>query len=341
MARGVPSNWPELSDEELLKLRLCDLPVKIEGTILETRIDLLKGELASRGLNFPIHFYLSDEWFTPDGEASMAVPFYLAHPRLERLERRMMRHVEGGSAESGMRILRHEAGHAIDTAYRLRRRKRWREVFGPASRPYPDSYTARPGSRRYVQHLGDWYAQAHPCEDFAETFAVWLKPNSSWRREYAQWPAFKKIEFVEELLAEVRQGRAPVRNREVVEPLRENTRTLADHYRRKLARHARYRRSVTDHVLERVFSAARPSPRAQRASTFLRAHAPALVAFALRVRVAERYSIEQILRILVERADKRGLWLRGSRRLALRQARRMLVHLTRLYAQGESPRLSL
>ena len=126
-----------------------------------------------------------------------------------------------------MRILRHEAGHAIDTAYRLRRRERWREVFGAASLPYPDSYTARPGSRRYVQHLGDWYAQAHPCEDFAETFAVWLKPNSSWRREYAQWPAFKKIEFVDALLAEVRQGRAPVRNREVVEPLRENTRTLA------------------------------------------------------------------------------------------------------------------
>jgi len=132
-----------------------------------------------------------------------------------------------------------------------------------------------------------------------------------------------------------------VRNREVVEPLRENTRTLADHYRRKLARHARYRRSVTDHVLERVFSAERPSPRAQRASTFLRAHTAALVTFALRVRVAERYSIEQILRILIERADKRGLWLRGSRRLALRQSRRMLVRLTRLYAQGESPRLSL
>jgi len=170
---------------------------------------------------------------------------------------------------------------------------------------------------------------------------VWLKPNSSWRREYEKWPAFKKIEFVDALLGEVRRGRAPVRNREVVEPLRENTRTLADHYRRKLARHARYRRSVTDHGLEHVFSAERPSPRAQRASTFLRAHTPALLAFALRVRVAERYSIEQILRILIERADKRGLWLRGSRRLTLRQSRRMLVHLTRLYAQGESPRLSL
>jgi hypothetical protein len=192
-----------------------------------------------------------------------------------------------------------------------------------------------------VQHLGDWYAQAHPCEDFAETFAVWLKPNSSWRREYAQWPAFKKIEFVDALLAEVREGRAPVRNREVVEPLRENTRTLAEHYRRKLARHARFRRTVTDHMLERAFSAGRPSPRAQRASTFLRAHTPALVAFAMRVRVAERYSIEQILRLVIDRADKLGLWLRGSRRMALRQSRRMLVHLTRLYAQGESPRLAL
>ena len=159
-------------------------------------------ELDKRQIGFRPHVWLSEEWFSPDGVPGIAVPFYLAHPRLERLERRMMRNVEGGSAESAMRILRHEAGHAIDTAYRLRRRKRWREVFGPASLPYPDTYRARPGSRRYVQHLGEWYAQAHPCEDFAETFAVWLKPNSSWRRTYAQWPAFHKLEFVDELLTE-------------------------------------------------------------------------------------------------------------------------------------------
>lgn len=252
-----------------------------------------------------------------------------------------MKQVEGGNDNWMMRILRHEAGHAIDTAYRLRRRKRWRAVFGAASQPYPDTYTARPGSRRYVQHLGDWYAQAHPCEDFAETFAVWLKPNSSWRREYENWPAVNKLEFVDQLLDEVRTRRAPVRNREVVEPLRDNTRTLAEHYRRKLARYTRYRRTVTDHLLERVFTDTRPSPRAQRASTFLRANTASLVAFALRVRVAERYSIEQILKIVIERAEKLGLWLRGNRRLALRQSRRMLVQLTRLYAQGESPRLSL
>ena len=329
-----------MSDEQLLSLRFCDLKLKIERSPVAKRVRRLYRELDKRQIGFRPHVWLSEEWFSPDGVPGIAVPFYLAHPRLERLERRMMRNVEGGSAESAMRILRHEAGHAIDTAYRLRRRKRWREIFGPASLPYPDTYRARPGSRRYVQHLGEWYAQAHPCEDFAETFAVWLKPNSSWRRTYAQWPAFHKLEFVDELLENVRGTRPPVRNREVVEPLRENTHTLADHYRRKLRRYSMYRRTVTDHLLERVFTA-ELLRRAPRASTFLRAHSLHLVNATMRELHAERYSVEQILRIVVERADKLGLWARGSRRDALRHARWMLVYLTRLYAQGESPRLSL
>jgi hypothetical protein len=330
-----------MSDEQLLGLRFCDLKLKIERSPVAKRVRRLYRELDKRQIGFRPHVWLSEEWFSPDGVPGIAVPFYLAHPRLERLERRMMRNVEGGSAESAMRILRHEAGHAIDTAYRLRRRKRWREIFGPASLPYPDTYRARPGSRRYVQHLGEWYAQAHPCEDFAETFAVWLKPNSSWRRTYAQWPAFHKLEFVDELLTSVRDGRAPVRNREVVEPLRENTHTLADHYRRKLRRYSMYRRTVTDHLLERVFTAERVNTRARRASTFLRAHGLHLVNATMRELHAERYSVEQILRIAVERAEKLGVWVRGSRRDALRHARWMLVYLTRLYAQGESPRLAL
>jgi len=330
-----------MSDEQLLATRFCDLKLHIERTPIAKRVRRLYRELDKRQIDFRPHVWLSEEWFSPDGVPGIAVPFFLAHPRLERLERRMMGQVEGGSSESAMRILRHEAGHAIDTAYRLRRRRRWREVFGPASRPYPDSYTARPGSRRYVQHLGDWYAQAHPCEDFAETFAVWLKPNSSWRREYAAWPAFKKIEFVDELLAEVRDSRAPVRNREVIEPLRDNTRTLGEHYRRKLARYSRYRRTVTDHLLERVFTAARPTVRARRAVTFLRANTASLVNSAVRESLAERYCVEQIMRIIIGRAEKLGLWLRSGQRLTTRQARRMLVQLTRLYAQGESPRLSL
>ena len=330
-----------MTDEQLLGLRFCDLKLKLERSPVAKRVKRLYRELDKRQIGFRPHVWLSEEWFSPDGVPGIAVPFYLAHPRLERLERRMMRNVEGGSAESAMRILRHEAGHAIDTAYRLRRRKRWREVFGPASLPYPDTYKARPGSRRYVQHLGEWYAQAHPCEDFAETFAVWLKPNSSWRRTYAQWPAFHKLEFVDELLSSVRGSRAMVRNREVVEPLRENMRTLADHYRAKLRRYSMYRRTVTDHLLERVFSAEKTGGRARRASSFLRTHALALENATIRELGAERYSVEQILKIVIERADKLHLWVRGGTRGALRHAKWLLTYLTRLYAQGESPRLAL
>jgi len=339
--RRALRSWTRMSDEQLLAMRFCDLKLRIERTPLASRVRRLYRELDKRQIGFHPHVWLSEEWFSPDGVPGIAVPFFLAHPRLERLERRMMRNVEGGSAESAMRILRHEAGHAIDTAYRLRRRRRWREVFGPASRPYPDTYKARPGSRRYVQHLGEWYAQSHPCEDFAETFAVWLKPNSSWRRTYANWPAFHKLELVDELLEGVRGKRAPVRNRLRIEPLQDNTRTLADHYRRKLKRHNIYRRTVTDHLLERIFTDEKSAGREVRASTLLRAHRAGLVTAAMRELGEERYSVEQILRIVVERAEKLRLWVRGSQRDALRHSRWMLTYLTRLYAQGESPRLSL
>ena len=254
-------------------MRFCDLKLQIERTPLARRVRRLYRELDKRQIGFRPHVWLSEEWFSPDGVPGIAVPFYLAHPRLERLERRMMRNVEGGSAESAMRILRHEAGHAIDTAYRLRRRRRWREVFGPASLPYPDSYTARPGSRRYVQHLGDWYAQAHPCEDFAETFAVWLKPNSSWRRNYAQWPAFNKLEFVDELLGErARRARAGAQSRGHRAAARQHAHarpsTTAASWRVTAATAARSPITCWNACSRRT----RPAAHARRASTFLRAH---------------------------------------------------------------------
>jgi len=170
--------WEKLSDDQLLSLRFCDLKLTIQGTELQDAIERLYRELSMRGIRFRPHCWLAQEWFSPDGIPGIAIPFYLAHKRLISLERRFMREVEGGNRNWLMRILRHEAGHAIDTAYRLRRLKSWRAAFGPASLPYPDTYRPRPGSRRFVQHLGAWYAQAHPTEDFAETFAVWLTPRS-------------------------------------------------------------------------------------------------------------------------------------------------------------------
>ncbi len=227
--------WVRLGDEALLKVRLCDLDLTVEDSRLARPMQRLYEELAGRGIEFKPHAWLAEEWFSPDGVPGIAVPFYLAHPRLERLERRMMHQVEGGNTRWLMRILRHEAGHALDNAYRLRRRASWRETFGPASLPYPERYRARPGSRRYVHHLGDWYAQAHPTEDFAETFAVWLKPNSNWRRAYAQWPAFQKLCRVDELMASVRDRKAPVRNRRRIESIA----TGHAHPGRSLSRQAR------------------------------------------------------------------------------------------------------
>src|SRR5262245_20177629 len=175
---GVPRNalpasvWADWDDERLLELRLCDLDLRIEGTALEERIAELNRELELRGLGFRTHVYRADEWFCPDGVPGIAIPFYLAHPRLERLELAQMLEVEGGTRDWCMRILRHEAGHAIENAYLLRRRRRRQELFGKSTQPYPDYYAPRPYSRSFVTHLDAWYAQSHPDEDFAETFAV-------------------------------------------------------------------------------------------------------------------------------------------------------------------------
>jgi len=269
------------------------------------------------------------------------VPFYLAHPRLERLERHIMREAEGGNTRLLMRILRHEAGHAIDNAYRLRRRRRWREVFGRASLHYPARYRARAGSRRYVHHLGEWYAQAHPTEDFAETFAVWLTPKSAWRRNYAGWPALHKLKAVDELLDTVRSRRAPVRNRARIEPLSSNTRTLAEHYRRKLARNRLIRRGLADELLRRAFSPEPPRKGALRAATLLRAQTRPLTAAVSRALGIERYSVEQVLHMLIERSERLKLYVRGNRRDARRYSRWMLERLTGLYSQGETPHLPL
>jgi Putative zinc-binding metallo-peptidase len=335
------ASWTRLPDEQLLQLRFCDLKLAIERSPLARQVRRLYRDLAQRGIGVRPHVWLSEEWFSPDGVPGIAVPFYLAHPRLERLERRIMGEAEGGNSRLLMRILRHEAGHALDNAYRLRRRKCWREVFGPASLPYPARYRARAGSHRYVHHLGEWYAQAHPTEDFAETFAVWLTPRSGWRKSYADWPALHKLKAVDELVASIRGRRAPVRNRSRVEPLEQNRQTLARHYRRRLARARSYRRGLADELLQRGFTSERTRRTAVRAATLLRANARPLGGAVARALKVERYNVEQVLRMLIERSERLQLYVRGSRRDALYYSRWMLERLTALYSEGETPHLPL
>ena len=249
----VPPDWASLPEDQLLDLRMADLPLTIEGTLAE-RIAQLRGELAARNLQFPLHFYLSDEWFTPDGATAIAVPFYLAHPRLEKLEEAQMLEVEGGEREWCMRILRHEAGHAIDNAFRLRLRRQRRRVFGLPSKPYPEFYTPKPYSKSYVLHLDAWYAQSHPDEDFAETFALWLTPNSEWRQRYTGWPASKKLEYMDALMRSLHRKGARVDNAEEVDALTDMRKTLRQHYRNKRRHYGLDYPNFYDRDLRRLFS---------------------------------------------------------------------------------------
>lgn len=223
--------WDSISDDELLDTRICDLGLKIEGSVLESPIRRLYTELAARGIRLRPHCWLSDEWFSPDGIPGIAIPFYLAHPRLTRLERRQMLDVEGGTRGSLMRILRHEAGHAIDTAFRLHRKRNYREVFGNYFSPYPEYYRPRPNSKNFVTHLEPWYAQSHPAEDFAETFAVWLAPGRKWQADYRGWRALSKLELVDQMMGELVDQAPRVRSKVKIESVGQIRKTLREHYR--------------------------------------------------------------------------------------------------------------
>jgi putative zinc-binding metallo-peptidase len=340
-ARRRSYAWETLADEQLLSLRFCDLKLTIAGTPLERAIERLYGELATRGIRFRPHCWLAQEWFSPDGIPGIAIPFYLAHQRLARIERHFMREAEGGNRNWLMRILRHEAGHAIDSAYRVRRRRGWREVFGPASLPYPDTYRPRPGSRRFVQHLGAWYAQAHPTEDFAETFAVWLKPRSAWRREYQGWPAFAKLEFIDRLASEIGNARPQVTDRSRIEDISEESCTLREHYDRKLARYRMPRRSGADELLLKIFTTAPRRVSAPRAASVLREMRNPLRVRIVRSGAFSEYLVHQVLRLMIERCESLNLYLRGPRSELKPHLLWVIARLAESYEERQLPRVAL
>jgi hypothetical protein len=304
----LSDEWLELGDESLLDVRMSDLPLAIEGTLAD-RTQQLRGELDARGLIFPLHFYLSDEWFTPDGGTAIAIPFYLAHPRLEKLEEAQMLEAEGGEHEWCMRILRHEAGHAIDNAFRLRRRAQRRAIFGSPAKPYPEFYTPKPYSKSFVLHLDAWYAQSHPDEDFAETFAVWLTPTSEWPGRYSGWPAFKKLEYMDALMRSLRGKMAPVQNAEEVDPLRKLAKTLRQHYRLKRRHYGVDYPNFYDRDLRRIFSDAPEFATHMTAAQFI-----ARIRRPVRRSVAGwtgiyQYTIDQVLEEMIERCRELKLRL--------------------------------
>jgi hypothetical protein len=304
--------WEDWPRERLLDMRIRDLGLRLEGTWLEERVDALYGELAQREIALRPHCWLSDEWFSPRNVPGIAIPFYLAHPRLIRLERSMVLEAEGSTVVECMRILRHEAGHAIQHGYRLHRRVGYQRLFGKSSTKYPASYRPNPTSRRFVQHLRAYYAQAHPDEDFAETFAVWLQPPARWRKRYAGWPALRKLEYVDALMEELRGEKPPVRTRERVAPISQLTATLREYYDEKRAFYAVDYPSTYDHELCRVFSNAPRHANRELAARFITRNAKELRALVARWTGESEFTIDQLLQDMIARSRRLKLRVPGG-----------------------------
>ncbi len=301
-------SWVNLPHEELLDLPIADLGVELESSALEPRLDALDAEFERRGFRFRPYAWLSTDWFAPDDTSGFAIPFYLAHPRLIRLERSQMLEVEGGTTEQCMKLMRHEAAHALDNAYGLRRRKDWREMFGPAGVPYRSSYTPDPTSREYVLHLDYWYSQSHPLEDFAETFAVWLKPGSRWRARYQDWPALRKLEYVDQLMKEIADAPPKLKTRRKEEPVNRVRMTLRRYYAQKKQIYLDEGTPAFDGQLSRTFPDASSAPDgAPKLAAFLRRHRESLVRRVASGTGQHRYLIDHVVREMITRAKLRDL----------------------------------
>lgn len=298
-------NLDNLAEEQLLKLRIRDLPVKIKGTWIEECVNKLYSELESKGIKFKPVCYLADEWLAPDKEPVVGIPFFLAHPVLMKLEKQMMLDVEGGTKVWCMKLLRHETGHALNYAYGLYRRKKWRQLFGPFQQEYRDTYRFRAYSRSFVRHLEDYYAQYHPDEDFAETFAVWLNPEEDWQNRYRGWRALQKLKFVDELMQEIKDKEPLLKAGRKYWQAARLTSTLANYYKKKRHAYAEDFHDFHDANLKRIFADNPPgNAKLPLAYRIIRKNRRNIINSVSRWTGEKKYIIDGLLRILVQRCKK-------------------------------------
>lgn len=319
-------------------MRLCDLGLSLEGTALSRRIDRLHAELGRAGLVFRPYVWLSTDWFTPEGSTGFAVPFYLAHRRLVRLEHTMMFEAEGGTHDSCMKLLRHEAAHAMDNAYRLHARADWRATFGRYSAPYRAAYRANPTSKHYVQNLGMWYAQSHPAEDYAESFAVWLAPLSRWQKVYEGWPALKKLHSLDKMLRDIGDLPPPVKSRDRAESLPTVKLSLREHYRRRQASYGVRQPWRHDRELRLVFDPPSATDSQRRAASFLRDARQDLRAKVSALTGQYRYVVDQALDAMLQRCRELDLRLSRPRGEARLGAAVLATLITLALARAQKPR---
>jgi hypothetical protein len=253
--QSIIQSW-ETVRFELLSTPISLLGLKIDGSPLEPFTRRLRREMAQKRIAFQPSFYLTDGWGCPDRVPVIGIPFYLADRRLGRIEEEQTGEVEDD--KTVMMFLRHEAGHAVNYAYRLWHQPEWVRLFGAFTRPYREEFRPDRFSRRFVRHIdafryGRTYAQKHPDEDFAETFAVWVTPRSNWRTRYRSWPALEKLEFVDRMMRSVGRERPRRPGKRLVRPVESMTLLLADYYGQKAVRLRRAAQGYVDDKLREIF----------------------------------------------------------------------------------------
>lgn len=302
------TSWDE-ERRALLGRRISDLGLAIKGSRVERLVNELYQELDAKGIAFRPLVYLSDEWGCPDETPLIGVPFYLVDPRLERIEREMSGGVED-DLES-MRYLRHECGHAFNYAFRLYRRPDWRSTFGSFGSPYRERYRADPLSHAYVRHILGWYAQKHPDEDFAETFAVWLTPALDWRSEYAGWEAMAKLEYVDAVMREIGSLTPSVTTPSEKDlPIEAMTYTVAEHYESEAGLTLSDPR-LFDADLRRIFAPAEMAPGGMPAAAFIQGHYNEILARLSYWSGESRGVVRSLIDLLVQRSAAMQLRVSG------------------------------
>ena len=295
---------------QILEKPIRELGLKIEGSPLEHFVQRLYRELESKKLmKFHPACYLTDEWGCPSGEPVIGIPFYLASPELAQLEK------ENNDLEDAREImmyLRHEAGHAFNYAYKLHRTPEWKELFGPFRRPYHDNYRPIPFSRNFVRHLAGWYAQKHPDEDFAETFAVWLTPRSAWRKRYRGWGAMAKLQYMNRIAREL--GHVdPVRRRGRTDITVDEMETTVGEFYQRTNDDIPLADLALDTDLRDIFDASKRRKSAKPAHEFLHAQRKAVVDKVAYWTGAQRPLIKKLIEVIEKRIDELGLFADAGR----------------------------
>ncbi|MBP9899898.1 MAG: hypothetical protein KBH45_00455 [Verrucomicrobia bacterium] len=305
-------DWACLSDDELLEKKISQLGLKLDVPPIQPLVQQLYAELSQKGLAFHPPCHIGDEWFVPVGIPAIFIPFFLTHDRLRHLERKIILEVEGETPEWFMKLIRHEAAHAYAYAYQVFRKRKWQRAFGLSSaEETPSFYRPRPYSRSFVVHLDDWYAQSHPDEDFAETFAVWLTPGLEWRTRYQDWKALQKLEYVDELMQSLAgKPPPPLPEYQIADYDCLNVK-LKTYYAKKRKEYEHSFPDFYDNDLRQLFDAGADVEGRVKASVYLRRHRRELENAVCQWTNENKYRVNQLLARLIDRCDKLGLHIKA------------------------------